>query len=376
MIPYGRHVIAQEDIDAVTSVLRSDWLTTGPAVETFEKDLTEWTGGVPAVAVSSGTAALHVAYAAIGVGPGDEIITTPLTFVATQATAAVLGARIVFADVSPDTGNIDPEHVARLVTPRTKAIAAVDYAGHPADMDALRDIADGCGALLVEDAAHSLGSTYAGRPVGSLADVTTFSFFPTKNITTGEGGAVVSANPELLTRARRFARQGLVREAAELRHIDEGPWHQEVHSFGLNYRLPDILATLGSRQLHALPAFKRRRAEIKAVYDAGLEKLAGVDVPACRAEVDPMWHLYPLRVPAARRRAIYEHLRSAGVGVQVNYIPAYWHPVFADLGYERGLCPTAEDYYRREISLPMYPSLTDEQVRTVIGSVAAALEPA
>ena len=376
MIPYGHHVIAQEDIDAVTAVLRSDWLTTGPAVETFENDLAEWTGGVPAVAVSSGTAALHAAYAAIGVKPGDEVNTTSLTFVATQATAALLSARIVFADVLDDTGNIDPDHVASLVTTRTKAIAAVDYAGHPADMKALRDIADGCGAMLLEDAAHSLGSTYDGCPVGSLADVTTFSFFPTKNITTGEGGAVVSADTDLLTRARRFARQGLVREADQLRYREEGPWHQEVHAFGLNYRLPDILAALGSRQLRSLHDFKLRRAEIKAVYDAALGDLPGVDVPACRPHADPMWHLYPLRVPAERRRSIYDHLRSVGIGVQVNYIPAYWHPVFAEMGYERGLCPTAETYYQRELSLPMYPSLTDEQVGTVIRSVGAALESA
>lgn len=376
MIPYGHHVIAQEDIDAVTAVLRSDWLTTGPAVEDFEHDLMAWTGGSPAVAVSSGTAALHVAYAAIGVQPGDEVITTPLTFVATQATAALLGARLVFADVSADTGNIDPEHVASLVTPRTKVIAAVDYAGHPADMEALRAIADRCGAVLLEDAAHSLGSTLRGRPVGSLADVTTFSFFPTKNITTGEGGAVVSADADLLARARRFARQGLVREAGQLRDSREGPWHQEVHAFGLNYRLPDILAALGSRQLASLPDFKRRRSEIKAAYDAALEALPGVEVPTCRPHVDPMWHLYPLRVPSERRRAVYEYLRASGVGVQVNYIPAYWHPVFEDMGYVRGLCPAAEDYYRRELSLPMYPSLTDEQVETVIRSVVAALETA
>lgn len=376
MIPYGHHIIAQEDIDAVTAVLRSDWLTTGPAVDAFENDLATWTGGVPAVAVSSGTAALHVAYAAIGVQPGDEVITTPLTFVATQATAAQLGARLVFADISPDTGNIDPAHVARLVTPRTRVIAAVDYAGHPADMDALRDIADGCGAALLEDAAHSLGSTYRGRPVGSLADVTTLSFFPTKNITTGEGGAVVSADTDLLGRARRFARQGLVREAGQLRYSQEGPWHQEVHALGLNYRLPDILAALGSRQLASLPDFKRRRSEIKAVYDAALGGIPGIDVPACRPHADPMWHLYPLRVPSERRRAVYEHLRASGVGVQVNYIPAYWHPVFEDMGYERGLCPRAEDYYSRELSLPMHPSLTDEQVGTVIRSVGAALETA
>jgi dTDP-4-amino-4,6-dideoxygalactose transaminase len=373
MIPYGRQDIDDADIDAVAGVLRGDWLTTGPAVDEFESALAEWTGGVPVTSVSSGTAALHAAYAGLGLGPGDEIITTPLTFVATQATAMLLGALPVFADISPDTGNLDPADVESRITPRTKAIVAVDYAGHPADMDALAGIAESHGLLLIEDAAHSLGSRYRGRPVGSLADVTTFSFFPTKNITTGEGGAVAAKDPVVLDRIRRFTRQGLVRESAMLQMPDEGPWHQEVHSVGLNYRLPDMNAVLGTSQLRRLAGFKQRRQEIKARYDEGFADVAGLTVPVQRPDCDPLWHLYPLRVPAPERRRIFEALREQGIGVQVNYIPAYWHPALAHLA-PRGACPVAEVYYAQEISLPMHVRLTDDEVDAVVVRVRHAME--
>ena len=373
MIPYGQQDIDDDDVAAVVAALRSDWLTTGPAVEAFEQDLESWTGGVPVVAVSSGTAALHAAYAAAGIGTGDEVITPPITFIATQATAALLGATIVFADVQADTANIDPQAAEAAITSRTKAIVAVDYAGHPADMDELRVIADKHGLLLIEDAAHSLGSTYRGRPVGSLADITAFSFFPTKNITTAEGGAVAVKDPQTLRKAKEFARQGLVRDRTRHHIVDEGPWHQEVHSFGLNYRLPDVLAALGSQQLKRLERFKKRRAEIKAAYDDMLAGIDGIEVPAQRDYVDPMWHLYPLRVPAKSRRAVFEKLRGAGFGVQVNYLPAYMHPALADLGHPRGLCPVAEDFYMREISLPMYPTLDDAKVKFAAEAVKAAV---
>ena len=252
MIPYGRQDVTPDDIQAVIDVLQSDWLTTGPAVDRLEQRLQEAIGGTPVLAVTSGTAALHVAYAAAGIGPGDEIITPPITFIATQATAVALGATVVFADVSRDTANIDPVAVEAAIGPRTKAIVAVDFAGHPADLDALSRIAQKHGLLLIEDAAHSLGSTYRGRQVGSVADITAFSFYPTKNITTAEGGAVAVRDPARFERARLFARQGIVRDPSRLVAKDEGPWHQEVHHFGLNYRLPDILAALGVSQKQRL----------------------------------------------------------------------------------------------------------------------------
>jgi dTDP-4-amino-4,6-dideoxygalactose transaminase len=223
--------------------------------------------------------------------------------------------------------------------------------------------------LLMEDAAHSIGGTWRGRPVGTLADLTTFSFFPTKNLTTAEGGAVASPHPEVMERARRFKNHGLVRDRALQRTPDEGPWHQEVHSFGLNYRLPDVLCALGSAQLRRLPEFVRRRAAISARYDAALADVAGVRTPARRDDTEPAWHLYPLRVREGRRRELFEHLRAAGIGVQVNYVPAYWHPVFEDLGYKRGMCPNAEAYYSEEISLPLYADLSDADVDRVVDEI-------
>ena len=373
MLPYGRQSINREDIEAVTSVLQGDLLTTGPAVRIFERDLEEWTGGTPTVAVSSGTAALHTAYFAAGIGPGDEIITPPLTFVATQAAAIALGASIAFADVTHDTGTLDPDAVEASITPRTKAIVAVDFAGHPADMLRLRSVADAHGLLLIEDAAHSLGSTYHGIPVGSLADITAFSFFPTKNITTAEGGAVAARDSQLLNRARRFARQGLVREPDRFRLQDQGPWHQEVHDFGLNYRLPDVLAALGSSQLRRLAEFKSKRAAIKREYDEQLAGCEGVRLPFQAEHVEPVWHLYPLRVPADQRLSVFEALRASGIGVQVNYMPAYWHPAFDEREFPRGICPVAEAYYLGEISLPMFADLTHDGVREVASIVRRAI---
>ncbi len=372
MIPYGRHDIGEADIAAVVEVLRGDWLTTGPAVERFEEALAEWTGGVPAVSVSSGTAALHAAYAAAGLGPGDEVITPPITFVATQAALMHLGATPVFADVQPDTALIDPAAVEAAITPKTKAIVAVDYAGHPADMDRLRAIADRHKLLLIEDAAHSLGSIYRGRSVGSVADVTTFSFFPTKNITSGEGGAVASAHSDILERARRFSRQGLVRDPSQFAVTTEGPWHQEVHEVGLNYRLTDIHAALGLSQLSRLAEFRAKRAVIKEQYDEAVSTIADVEIPPQRADVEPMWHLYPLRVPAERRREVFESLRRSGVGVQVNYLPAYRHPALTHLAAPEDF-PASEKFYSREISLPLHTGLTIEARQRVIAELHQAL---
>ena len=374
MLPYGRQSVDEADIEAVTDALRSDWLTTGPRVTQFEADL-EAVAGAPCVAVSNGTTALHAAYAAAGVGPGDQVITTPMTFVATASSAALLGAAVVFADVDDDTANINPAAVEAAVTSGTRAIAAVDFAGHPADYDELRKVADSAEAVLIADAAHAIGSTYHGRPVGSLADLTTFSFFPTKNLTTGEGGAVAGTDPFLLARARTFRTVGLVREPGRLRFPDEGGWHQEAHEFGLNYRLPDLLCALGSSQLRRLAWFKERRAHLSARYDELLGDVPGLRLPVQRAGVEPMRHLYPVRVQDGRRREVYDRMRAAGIGVQVNYIPVYWHPVFADLGYRRGMCPVAEAFYAEELSLPLFVDLSDadqdrvvDALRTILGS--------
>jgi len=367
MIPYGRHSINEADIEAVVRVLKGDWLTIGPLVEQFE-DVLQNVVGAPCITVSSGTAALHCAFAAIDLSQGDEVITPPITFIATQATAALFGAKIVFADVQLDTGNIDPNCVESLINSRTKAIVAVDYAGHPAELDELRAIADRHGIYLIEDAAHSIGSVYRDRKIGSIADITTFSFFPTKNLTTGEGGAVSSINPALLEKAKRFSRQGLIRNVSEFKITDQGPWHQEVHKFGLNYRLPDILCALGISQLERLSEFKSKRQDLFNFYSAELSNTIFVS-PVVRDYVEPMWHLFPARVDPNRRKMIFESLRRMNIGVQVNYIPAYWHPVFQDLGHKRGECPNAEKFYLSEISLPMSYAISEAHVKEVIESL-------
>lgn len=366
MLPYGRQSIAEADIEAVTAVLRGDWLTTGPAVTAFENAISELAGGHRAVSCTSGTAALHIAYAALGVGPGDEVVTTPMTFVATASCAAMLGARVVFADVDYDTGLLDPAAVDAALTERSRVIAAVDYAGQAADYAALQSLADRVGAKTLADAAHSVGGSAYGRPVGDLADVTTMSFFPTKNLTTGEGGAVVCKDPAIAQRAHEFHFIGLVRDPSRFEITDEGPWHQEVHEYGVNYRLTDLGAALGLSQLRRLAEFKRRRAEITARYNAAFAAAEGLRTPVQQPGVDPMWHLYPVRVLGGRRREVFEAMRAAGIGVQVNYIPVYWHPVFARQGYRRGLCPNAERYYAEELSLPLFPDLTDSDVDRVI----------
>ncbi len=373
MLPYGRQSVSEEDVAAVAAVLSGDWLTTGPHVAEFESAISAMVGGHRAVSCTSGTAALHIAYAALGLGPGDEVVTTPMTFVATASTASLLGATIVFADVEEDTALIDPGAVSALVGDRTRVVAAVDYAGHPCDYDRLNELAAGVGAVTLADAAHSVGGTSHGRPVGDLADITTMSFFPTKNLTTGEGGAVVAKDPALAQRAAEFHNIGLIRDPDRFEITDQGPWHQEVHELGLNYRLTDIGSALGLSQLRRLQQFKQRRAEIKDRYDQALAGVAGVRVPVRRDDVDPAWHLYPLRVLDGRRREVFEKMRAAGIGVQVNYLPVYWHPVYARMGYRRGMCPHAEAFYAEELSLPMFPDLTDTQVDHVVEQLVEAL---
>jgi dTDP-4-amino-4,6-dideoxygalactose transaminase len=372
MLPYGHQSIEQADIDAVTEALRSDWLTTGPRVKQFEADI-EAVAGAPCVTVTNGSTALHAAYAAAGIGPGDQVITTPMTFVATASCASMLGAAVVFADITDDTANIDPASVEAAVTAGTRAITAVDYAGHPADYDELRKIADSTGAVLIADAAHAIGSTYHGRPVGTLADLTTFSFYPTKNLTTGEGGAVASTDPLLLERARTFRTVGMVKGKDRLRRTDEGGWFYEVQEFGQNYRLPDLLCALGSSQLSRLGAFKARRAELSARYDRLLAGVPGLRLPVQRAGIEPMRHLYPVRIQDGRRREVYDRMHAAGIGVQVNYIPVYWHPAYEDLGYRRGMCPVAEAFYAEELSLPLFVDLSDSDQDRVVETLIQIL---
>lgn len=359
VIPYGRQWVDDDDIAAVAEVLAGDFLTTGAAVSEFERRLCDVTGAADAVALSSGTAALHAMYQAAGLEAGDEIVTSPLTFAGTANAALYLGAAVRFADVSADTGNIDPDAAAAAVGPRTRFVVAIDFGGHPADYDAL---ASALGSTpVLADAAHSLGATYKGRAVGTLAVASELSFHPVKLVTTGEGGAVVTSDRSIADRARAFRTHGIVRD--EARQRDEGGWWNEQVVLGFNYRLTDIQAALGSSQLLRMSAFLARRRAIAARYGAALADIEGLELPSPRPETEPAWHLYPVRVrEASRRRAFFDALRRLGLGVQVHYIPVYWHPWYRELGYERGMCPVAEDIYSRSVSIPMYPKLTDAEL--------------
>ena len=311
--------------------------------------------------MSSGTAALHTVFANIGLEPGDEVISTPMTFVATQATAAIAGAKNIFVDIDMETGLIDIDKISKRITKHTKAIVSVDYAGQPADMEKLKGICQEAEILLIEDAAHSIGTTQNGKKVGSIADVTTFSFFPTKNITTGEGGAISSAHSELLESMRTFSRQGLIYSQERFLIDEKAAWHREVHKFGLNYRLSDISCALGRSQLIRLKSMKARRKEIFGRYVAQLSSLEDVRFLRVNENNDVMWHLFPIFVSKHNRKHLFYFLRDKGVGVQVNYMPAYKHPAFRF----KGKLENAESFYESQISLPMSSRLTDFELNYI-----------
>lgn len=372
-LPYGRQWVNEDDIQAVVDVLQSDYLTTGPAGPAFEGALCEATGATHAVALNSGTSALHAMYWAAGIGSGDEIVTSPLTFAATANAALYIGATVRFADVDPGTGNIDPAAAAEAITARTRAIVAVDYAGHPADYDGLTAVARDAGVILMADAAHSLGATYRGRPVGTLAHASMLSFHPVKAITTGEGGAVLTDDAKLADRVARFRTHGITRDRSEMTD-DDGPWYYEMLDLGFNYRLTDIHAALGLSQLRRLETFVARRREIAARYTEALADIEALELPNVARDASPAWHLYVVRVRAggAQRKTVFDRLRSLGIGVQVHYVPVYWHPYYRGLGFRRGACRVAEDFYERAISLPIFPKMTDDEHAFVIDSVRAA----
>ena len=372
-IPYGRQWIDDDDVAAVVEVLRSDFLTTGPAVERFEGAIQEVTGARRAVALNSGTSALHAMYFAAGLEAGDEVVTTPLTFAATANAALYLGATVRFVDVLPDTGNIDPGAVGDAIGPRTRLVVAVDYTGNPADYDELGEVTGRAGVTLLADAAHSMGATYRGRAVGTLAAASELSFHPVKPVTTAEGGAVVTDDPELADRVARFRTHGVTRDPAEMERND-GAWHYEQHDLGFNYRLTDLQAALGASQIRRLPAFLARRRAIAARYLEAWSDLGALTLPVIHEDVEPGWHLFVVRVAAAaRRRPFFDRLRELGLGVQVHYIPVHHHPYYRDLGFERGSCPVAEDFAARAVSLPIFPLMTDAEVDRVIETVRRAV---
>ena len=375
MLPYGRHAIDEEDVQAVAAALRSGWLTTGPKVPEFERAVADLTGARYGVAVTSGTAALHAAAFAAGVGPGDEVIVPAITFAASANAALYLGATPVFADVRADTLNVDPDDVAARCSPRTRAIVAVDFAGQPADLDALSTIARSRGAALIEDAAHALGAEYRGRRVGSIADMTTLSFHPVKHATTGEGGLIATDSDESARRLRRFRNHGL---ETEFRERDaRADIYSPMVDLGFNYRITDVQCALGLSQLSRLEDSLKRRAEIAQRYRGELGGVGGLTVPAVAPDVRHAWHIFPVLLDLERlrvdRRAVLIALRAEGIGVAVHYVPVYWHPYYQARNYARGLCPRAEQAFDRLLTLPLFPSMTERDVDDVVKAVRKVL---
>ena len=377
LLPYGRQSIAEEDVQAVVNVLRSDWLTTGPKVAEFEEAFAAWVGAKHAVSFSSGTAALHGAAFAAGLKAGDEAITTPMTFAATANCVLYQGATPIFADVSSDTLNLDPEQVAVRITRRTRAVLPVDYAGHPADLDATQELAAKNGLIVIEDASHALGAEYKGRRAGSIADMTVFSFHPVKHLATGEGGMVTADRADFAETLRRFRNHGISSDARQRQSM--GQWHYEMVLLGFNYRLTDIACALGSSQLKKLEGNLSRRRKIALRYADAFRDIEAVTLPAVRRDVNPAWHLYPIRLNlenlSADRGKIFRALRAENIGVNVHYIPVHLHPYYRDrFGDHAGEYPIAEDAYERLISLPMFHGMSEGDVEDVIAAVAKVLD--
>ncbi len=376
LLPYGRQSIAEDDIAAVVEVLRSDWLTTGPKVADFEQAFATRVGAEHAVSFSSGTAALHGAAFAAGLKPGDEAVTTPMTFAATANCVLYQGAVPVFADVCADGLNLDPEKIAAQITPRTKVILPVDYAGHPAELEAIRELAARHGLIVIEDAAHALGAEYREHSVGSIADMTVFSFHPVKHVATGEGGMVTTDRADFAEALRRFRNHGISSDARQRQ--SEGQWHYEMVLLGYNYRLTDIACALGLSQLKKLEQNLRRRRQIAARYDEAFGEMETLSTPAVRSDCNPAWHLYPIRLNLEKltvdRGQVFRALRAENIGVNVHYIPVHLHPYYRErFGNHAGEYPVAEDAYRRLLSLPMFHGMTDEDVADVVRAVSRVL---
>ena len=373
MIPYGRQTIDEDDINAVVDVLKSDYLTTGPKIAEFEQAVASYTGAKYAVAISNGTSALHAACFAAGIGQGDEVITTPLTFAASANCVLYCGGTPVFADVDPYTYNIDPKDIRKKITDKTKAIIAVHLAGQPCDVDEIHSIAQEHNLIVIEDGAHALGSVYKGKKVGCLSDMTTFSFHPVKPITTGEGGMIMTDNEELYKRLVLFRSHGITRDNSMMTR-NEGPWFYQQLDLGYNYRITDIQCALGCSQMRKLDKFLKRRRELVERYNNAFIECDNIVTPYQLPDTQSGWHLYIVQVKNHDRKQVFETLRDKGIGVNVHYIPVYMHPYYQEHGYKDVHCANAEEIYSHIISLPLYPGLTDDQQDYVIDTLKQLCE--
>ena len=375
---YGHQYIDDADIQAVVEVLKSDYLTCGPKIEELEKKLCAVTGAKYAVVCSNGTAALHMACQAAGIGAGDEMITTPITFAASANCALYCGAKPVFADINEETYNIDPAHVESLTTEKTKAVVAVDYTGQSVELDSLLAHCRKHNLVLIEDGAHVIGTSYNGKKNGSIADMTTLSFHPVKTVTGGEGGAVLTNSEEYYQKLLLYRSHGITKNPAKMEHEPDGPWYYEQVALGMNYRMTDMQAALIISQLDKLPLFMKRRKEIVKAYDEAFSKLPQLFVQKEIPQSDTTRHLYILRIIPEKlkidRKQFFEALAAENICCQVHYIPVYYFPYYEKLGYQKGLCPKAEKLYEEEISLPLYYAMTDQDVDDVIQAVTKIVE--
>ena len=376
---YGRQWIVEEDISAVEDVLRSDFLTCGPKVDELERTLADYTGAKYAVAVNSDTSALHCACIAAGIGPGDEVITTPITFAASANCALYCGAKPVFADIDPKTYNIDPESIRAHITEHTKAIVAVDYTGQAVRIDEIRAICDEYHLVFIEDAAHSIGTTYKGKQIGSLADMTCFSFHPVKTITGGEGGAILTNSESLYQKLMLAHTHGITHDENLMEDLPhEGPWYYEQISLGYNYRLTDFQAALITSQMKRIKELKKRRQEIVQAYNIAFAKLPEIIVQQEIPESDTCRHLYVIQLDLQKltcsRREFFDAMSAENIQCQIHYIPVYWLPYYSHLGYQKGLCPNAEELYKGIMSIPLYPKMTDQDIADVIHAVTKLLD--
>lgn len=375
-IPYGHQCIEEDDIQAVVEVLRSDFLTQGPKVKEFEDLLAADCGAKFAAVFSSGTAALHGAYFAAGLGSEDELITSPITFLSTANAGFFLGGHIVFVDIESDTGNIDAGLVEPAITSKTKAIVPVHFAGHPAELERISGVARGHNLIVIEDACHALGAKYLDTTIGDCkySDMAVFSFHPVKSITTGEGGAVLTNNKEYYEKLVMFRHHGVTKADSAFvnKGKDTGRWYYEMQHLGYNYRLTDIQCALGISQLKKLDAFIRKRRQIVNAYDRAFKGNPFFDLPVERSGVESAWHLYVIRLKDEYRRnkaEIFHQLRDRSIGIQVHYIPVHLQPYYQQLGYEVGLCPNAKDFYKREVSIPLYPTMSATDIDYVVKNI-------
>ena len=374
-LPYGKQWISEEDIEAVVQILRGDFLTTGPAIDQFERVVANYVGANYAVTFANGTAALHGAVFATGIVEDDEVITTPMTFAASANCVLYQKGRPVFADIDPMTGNIDIETIEDLITSKTKAIIPVDYTGRPVEIDKIRCIAEKYGLFIIEDAAHAFGASYNGVRVGTLADMTMFSFHPVKHITTGEGGIIVTNSVEYYEKLLMFRSHGITKDPSKWSK-DEGPWYHEMQCLGYNYRMTDIQAALGTSQLQKSDDFLMRRRQLVNQYREGLASLEGVILPPQDVEGESSWHLFVIQLELEKlmvgRREVFEALQAENIGVNVHYIPVYHHPYYMKMDYHPK-CPQVERFYERIITLPLFPAMRDQDIQDVVRAMNKVL---